>query len=782
MRAVFWLIVTLSPCGLYAQSFVQTVRGTVTDAFTQRPVAFAKVVLLDVDPAIAALTDENGQYQLLNVPVGRHDIAFSHPAFEGITKPGVLVSSARETVLNVRLEEALFEMEAVTLVPPRDKGRADNEMAAVSALSFDAEETRKFAGGLDDPTRVAANFAGVVPSPFFSLNTISVRGNSPRGLLYRVGGVEVPNPNHFARIGSSGGTFTLFSTQLLAQSDFYTGAFPAEFGNATAGVFDIEFRNGNNKRNEYTLQLGVLGVDLAAEGPFRKGGTSSYLFNYRFSTLTVANLLIRYNTLPEFQDLSFKLNFPTAKAGVFGVFGMSGQSRRIRPAETDSSLWERNLDRFRLILGSNTVTAGITHALPVGSRSVWRSALVASYSGLRDDRDFLNESGEYEVRDQNRYRGLPLSFSTSFKHTFNPRWVSKSGVILNYSWQRQNTLNYDYLRQRADTLVNDERAGAFRAEAYSQLLYRASDKWSFHGGLHYMYYSLNGRQILEPRAGINFQPWKNHTLGAGYGLHSRVEDFATYVSRFPAFDGRFSQPNRQLDFTKSHHFVLSYYGRLSERFRLRAEAYRQWLFDVPVQPGRPYSVVNLEELIELRELANEGKAYNMGLDLGFERFTENYFYYIWNISVYDSRYQGGDGVWRNTAYNNRFKSNLLMGKEFAVSQQKGLSRRMGINLNISVFGGQRYTPIDLYLSELAEETVFDEARYFDSRDPALATVDLTFTLRTNRSRRTGTWAVQVKNLYATRAPEIREYDALLRQVVEDAGSGIVPLISYKLEF
>ena len=113
----------------------------------------------------------------------------------------------------------------------------------------------------------------------------------------------------------------LISSQLLSNSDFFTSAFPAEYGNALAGVFDIKLRTGNNENREYAFQAGLLGIDFAAEGPFIKGKEASFLFNYRYSTfgLMVDMSLLPTEQIPRYQDLSFKINLPTKKAGLFSL-------------------------------------------------------------------------------------------------------------------------------------------------------------------------------------------------------------------------------------------------------------------------------------------------------------------------------------------------------------------------------------------------------------------------------------------------------------------------------
>ena len=131
------------------------------------------------------------------------------------------------------------------------------------------KKRKRYAGAIDDPARMVSAFAGVNGNAEGD-NDIVVRGNSPRGILWRLEGVEIPNPNHFASEGATGGPINALNSNMLGNSDFYTGAFAPEYGNALSGVFDMKLRNGNNEQREYSATLSVLGTDLTAEGPFKE--------------------------------------------------------------------------------------------------------------------------------------------------------------------------------------------------------------------------------------------------------------------------------------------------------------------------------------------------------------------------------------------------------------------------------------------------------------------------------------------------------------------------------
>lgn len=326
--ALLLLIQILFFSTLSAQTASQTIRGTVTDRDSGQPVAYATVVVMDWQPALGTTTDSLGRFSLRRVPVGRHDVEVSCLGYEPTQLREILVGSSKEVVVR----------------PTVNKTEPLNSMALASGRMLSVEEASRYAGGMDDPARLVSAFAGVAST--VGNNGIVVRGNAPKFLQWRMEGVEIPNPNHFAEVTSfGGGGLTALSSQVLGNSDFYTGAFPAEYGNALSGVFDMYLRNGNNARHEHTFQLGILGIDAASEGPFSKDYDGSYLFNYRYSTLSLLTPL-----LPEdaegtnYQDLSFKLSFPSRRAGTFSLWGIGLIDRSGTVAETNPAKWAYDQD------------------------------------------------------------------------------------------------------------------------------------------------------------------------------------------------------------------------------------------------------------------------------------------------------------------------------------------------------------------------------------------------------------------------------------------------------
>ncbi|MCF8391369.1 MAG: carboxypeptidase-like regulatory domain-containing protein, partial [Bacteroidales bacterium] len=418
---------------VYSQALQQTLKGSVIDKATQIPLAFATIVVEGSGTTLGATSDLNGEFRFENVAVGRYTVAVSFVGYTSAVISELLISSGKESVLEIELAESVNGLAEVVVKAHTRKDKALNPMAGISARSFTVEETRRYAGGLDDPARMASAFAGVSTGNVQD-NAIIIRGNSPKGILWRVEGVEVPNPNHFSGGNVLGGGFvSIISSQLLANSDFFTGAFLAEYGNALAGVFDIKLRTGNTEKYENTFQIGMHGIDFASEGPISKNNKASYLFNYRYSTfgLLAATGAISPAQIPIYQDLSFKLNYPTRNAGIFSLWGMGGVDKMFDRAETDPELWENNMDRYDNDWNEKFGAMGTNHKYIVGSKSYINSSVVVTGNAklLKQQKinDLLVLQKDMDLNDNTG----KLTFTSFFNHKFSAKHTNRTGFNFN---------------------------------------------------------------------------------------------------------------------------------------------------------------------------------------------------------------------------------------------------------------------------------------------------------------------------------------------------------------
>ena len=754
----------------------QTVRGTVTDLASGKPVAAAFVVLRNAGFSESTIADSTGSFTIRHILVGRYDVHISCAGYEPSVIREVLAGSAKEIFLSAELKQKPALLNEIIITPAADKQKPFNTGAAISARTLSVEEAKRYAGGFDDPARLVAAFAGV--SSNAGNNAIIVRGNNPQSLQWKMEGIEIPSPNHLGdmRVFGGGGV-TALSTQLLARSDFYSGAMPATYSNALSGVFDIFMRKGNDQQREHTFQLGVVGIDVASEGPFKKGGKSSYLFNYRYSTLAlVAPLLAENAGGIRYQDLSFKLNFPTKKAGTFSVWGMGLRDRMSADAKRDISKWAYDDDRenhdIRLYMG----VAGISHSLHFNDRQYLKSTLAATLNGIHYPTERMDSNLNTTPKNllNNRYYNLVLS---SFLNTkFNAQHTNKTGLTvtnMNYDLHLKNTARPDGPLQD----IVKENGNSTLISAYTSSTFHFNSKITVNAGINAQYFTLNNTYSIEPRASIKYRLTQKQSLGFAYGLHSRLERLNYYFIKNSSGENI----NKDLGFTKAHHWVLSYDIRTSEFTHLKIEAYYQHLFNVPVIADSSFSLLNQQnDWFFNAPLHNDGTGRNYGIDITFEKYFSKGYYYMATASVFNSRYKGGDNTWRDTRYNRNYAFNFLIGKEWFPGKNR--QNVLGVNTRLSYQGGDRYTPVNTAQSLAAQSVVFDERNAFSQQYPAAFTSHLTVSYKMNKKNVSHEITLKIINVTQYEEYIGHRYNYQTNQVDVNREPSVIPNLSYRIDF
>lgn len=766
---------------LSAQPVTQIIKGEVVDKVMQVALPGANVVVLTVTPLNGSATDVNGKFKLTNIPVGKHSIKISFMGYKDYYINNLVVNSGKEVVLQIQLEEKIVQANEIVVVAEKKKNAVMNEMANVSARTFSVEETQKFAAAINDPARMAQAFAGVVSTDDGN-NTISIRGNSPNGLLWRMEGVDIPNPNHFSSVATSGGGVSILSSQLLTNSDFLTGSFPAEYGNALSGVFDMRLRKGNSEKREHTIQAGFLGTDLATEGYFKKGYGGSYLVNYRYSTLSVlAKLGVPVgDAVTNFQDLSYNIFLPTKHAGNFSLFGFGGLSGQIFEAKKDSSKWKAEYEKYNWKFNSNTGAAGMNHTFSINEKMYLKTSATLSGSGKDFSTDRL--SSEYQpVREwQEVYGENKFTIQTAMSTKFNAQHNIKSGVAANF-------YGFDLLKKTVDmpfgainTKINNKGKLTIY-NAYTQWAYNITENLQLNSGLHFMYTNLNGSKSIEPRANIKYTMGKQ-TLALGYGLHSQMQPLGIYFAE-TSINGNSILPNKNLDFTRAHHGVISYGIALTQYLHGKVEVYYQSIFNVPVATDvtSNFSVLNVDNEYPSYKLANKGLGKNYGTEFTLEQYMKNNLYFLLSGSVFNSEYRASSGKWYNTKYNSGYAMSFTSGKEFSIRKSDN-KKTIGVNAKALYRGGLRNTPIDKEASIAAGETIFNESQPFARKEKDYFRIDVKLSYKNNKTKTTTTWSLDVQN--ATNAKNVfgEFFDPLTGQTKTSYQAPLIPILSYKIDF
>lgn len=672
-------------------STTQTVRGQVVDVASGEPLVGA-VVKIDGNIETAGISDVDGNFCIGNIPVGRHTIQVSFTGFEPLVLKEQLLSSGKEMVLTLQMHECINTLNEVTVKPRVNKQQPLSEMALAGARMFSVEEASRYAGGMSDPARTASMFAGVAASG--ATNGISIHGNSPQMLQWRIEGIEVNNPNHFGEITEAGGgVFTSLNGIMLANSDFLTGAMPAEYGNALSGAFDMKMRVGNNEKFEHALQVGTLGIDVASEGPLgKKGSKASYLINYRYSFLEIAKKLHAINMEKEtldYQDLSFKLNLPTTKSGTFAVW-FTGLYDNYRNDVPDVSDWETLWDMNDSHSHQASYAGGVNHTIRFkgGGRLTSSVALTGSYIDLGQN-DY-----DYDMKKMPNLDGRNNQWNVIIDALYQQKFSSR------YSMQNGfNHQHFDYdLRLDACEVVGGPLRRLYSSKGITGLTRMftshkvlLTNRLTAVAGLNAMWFNLNNQWLVEPRASLSYKTSQSSTLALAYALNSRKENTDVYFVETKRVDGE-TLSNKELGLTRSHHLSLTFAQRLGDDAQIKIEPYYQYIFDVPVEQGSTYSVINNNIFYNDRHLVNEGAGRNFGIDLTLEHYLKNGFYGMMTATLFKSEYRDAQGQWHNTRHDRRYIANLLGGKEWMIGKRK--SNVFGINGRVTLQGGDRYTPVD----------------------------------------------------------------------------------------
>ncbi len=680
---------------LQAQPMLQNVRGIVKDNITGVGLENVNVILTNDTIRKGTTTDKSGAFLFEKVQLGYYDLHFSSVGYESKLYPRIRVVSSHESYIIAELDVSIEMLEEATIVYSSRKDRPVNPRAMVSSRSFTLEEANKYAGSYGDPARMVINYAGVLPARD-NRNDIIIRGNTSNGLLWKIDGIEAPNPNHFGATGSAGGPITIINNNLLITSDFYTGAFPAQYSNAIAGVFDLNMKPGNPDKNNNWAQLGWNGIEIGSEGPLHRENNITYAAACRYSFVDILARFIP--NLPEavrYQDFSVKLNFPNTSMGNFSLLAMGGASNiTMSDSEKPQDKWLFENTGEDVDNSYKMGVTGLTHSFLTGANSLITTKISLTGSSVENKIDTLSVDDPtpflwaHERSDEVR-----ASFSSSLKHRISKRADITTGIIADGFFT--SFVDSQYVNNNYVHLINSKNQSFYLFRIYSDISYRIRNDLRTYLGLNMQYFEFTGEKLVEPRFGIRWDISGSHSLSYGSGLHSQMQPKMIY---FVISDDNSNKvlTNKNLKFTKSFHNVIGYDYLLNDDMRFKTEIYYQYIYDAPVSLAEPaYSLLNYgaEFYFErMDSLVNKGTGKNYGIEVTLEKFWSKDYYFLITGSLFDSKYTGKDGIERNTAFNGKFALNFLAGYEFQLLSNK---RYLNLGINFTYAGGRPYVPYDI---------------------------------------------------------------------------------------
>ena len=780
----------------YAQP-TQIIRGKVVDNESNFPLAGVKIELFgsnDSIPDFKILTDLDGNFEIKNVGIGKYRLDSKSSLYEP-NSTTITINSGKETIVQISLIERYLEKEEVIVVA-RKKNEVINEMALISAQKFSVDETNRYPGSRSDPARMASNFAGVQGADD-SRNDIVIRGNSPLGVVWKVEGIDIPNPSHFAVSGSTGGPVSILNNKILGNSDFFMSAFPAQYGNSNSGVFDLKLRNGNDKRHEFTGQFGFLGTEFMAEGPLSKSKKSSYLIMGRYSTLSLfqkMNIKIGTDAVPVYGDLSFKFNWQLKKGGSLSLFGIGGKSQiaiKISDQKKYSAEFYGEGDRDQYF-GTSMGVSGLVYKKSLNEKTFITSTVAVSYDQQNAHHNYLirhlDASGTNITVDSINplmgfyFKTTKASGFLSINHKINKQHLLKAGINLEgYYFDQIDSVNVNY------SFVNrwNYKGTALLIQPFVQWKWRMKENMDFTAGLHSQYFTLsNSVSYIEPRLGWKMNLKNSQSIFAGAGMHSQTQPMYTYTYHL---QGTTAMHNKNMDFTRSIHTGLGYEKAFKNKLNVRTESYYQYVYNVPVELNpSSFSLINMGSGFARffpDSLKNTGTGYNYGLELTVQKYFDKSFFFMFSGTLYDSKYKGSDGLLRNSSFNGHYISNLLAGKEFKVSEKQTIS----LGLKITRAGGKRYGYVDLEKSKAAQDIIYSDSSFNERQFKDYFRMDLKVNWKMNADKATHEIGIDLLNIFNTKnllglayAPNLA--NPSLEPIAQKQQLGFLPLFYYKIDF
>ena len=819
------ILLCLGISSAFAQQPTQTVRGKVFDSESQFPLVGVKVQIFTSDSTkkCRAVTDFDGEFKIPNIPVGKHELTTTILMYD-VKTITIEVNSGKETIVQIPMTESFIEQEAV-VVTGRKKGQVINELALISSQQFSVSETDRYPGSRSDPARMASNFAGVGGADD-SRNDIVIRGNSPLGVVWRVEGVDIPNPSHFSISGSTGGPVSILNNKILANSDFFMSAFPAEYGNSTSGVFDLKLRKGNDSKHEFTGQFGFLGTELMAEGPMSKDGKSSYLVMGRYSTLSLFSSLgikIGTDAIPTYGDGAFKFNWKLKNGGALSLFAIGGASdiaieienpgtlaeqlaAGVTTEETSELYGEGDRDQF---FGTAMAVAGLTYKKPLNEKTFLAATLAYSYEQQKSNHDFIDRTGNIIGDDSivvhnGRYDLMAYAFKISkgsgffsVNHKINKKHLIKAGINFDaYFYNMHDSVLEAGHTMDPSTHVWDERwdyeGASMLVQPFVQWKWRMTEKMAFTGGIHNQFFSFMGNDkinmsIAEPRIGWKLKMKNGQAISAGAGMHSMTQPMYTYLYHQEDTDGEKVYENMDMDFSRSLHTGVGYEKAFKKSLNLKMEAYYQHLYNIPVTVApSAFSLINMGSGFQRffpQDLQNSGTGKNYGAEITLQKYFDKSFFFMFSGTVFNSTYVASDNIERSTSYNGNYIFNLLAGKEWKVGEKQSIS----LGFKATVAGGKLYGTVDTAATNTFQELIYLDEGFNSRQFPVYYRIDAKINWKFNAKKVTHEIGLDLVNVTARQnllglsyAPNL--FDSVAEPVAERYQLGFLPLFYYKIDF
>lgn len=714
-RISFFILLCCLCWNVFAAEY--QIKGVVIDKSTRQPLEFVNVLVVGL--GIGASTDANGNFLITQVPPGIYRLQASFLGYKTELTPEYRVNHVTPYV-QIELEEENASLnEVVVTASPFQKVPE----SPVSLRVIGLQEIEKAPGANRDISKVVQNYPGVAFSPIGYRNDLIVRGGGPSENRFYLDGVEIPNINHFSTQGASGGPVGLIDADLIRSVKFYSGAFPADKGNALSSVLDFSLRDGDMERNSLKATLGASEVSLSSNGHI--GNKTSYLVSVRQSYLQALFKILGLPFLPAYTDASFKIKTRFDSHNELTLLGLGGIDRMKLNLGIEGEDAEYMLSYLPEI-NQETYTVGGMYR-HYSQRHVQSIVLSQSYLN--------NRNVKYRDNDESSEENLTLRLGSIEQETklrmentssWNV-WKVKAGFDLNYSHYKSN----EYRKVFANALREYDYhtdLSLWRWGMFASVDYAAPDK-SFTASMGVRTdgnnYSDKMKELwrqLSPRLSVSYRLIEGLTLSGHVGLYYQLPSYTALG--FKGEEGEYV--NRHLDYISVSQESLGLSWTPNENMELSVEGFYKLYGHMPFSlsdqiplscKGNDYGTIGNEAL------SSEAKGRSYGVELMFKWLLTQKLNLSSSLTIFKSEFKDGEqGSYVPSAWDNRFILNM--------SGTYNFPKHWSLGAKVSCIGGSPYTPYDVEKSSLVEawnvqgRAYYDYSRYNQERLPVFGQLDV----------------------------------------------------------
>lgn len=714
-RISFFILLCCLCWNVFAAEY--QIKGVVIDKSTRQPLEFVNVLVVGL--GIGASTDANGNFLITQVPPGIYRLQASFLGYKTELTPEYRVNHVTPYV-QIELEEENASLnEVVVTASPFQKVPE----SPVSLRVIGLQEIEKAPGANRDISKVVQNYPGVAFSPIGYRNDLIVRGGGPSENRFYLDGVEIPNINHFSTQGASGGPVGLIDADLIRSVKFYSGAFPADKGNALSSVLDFSLRDGDMERNSLKATLGASEVSLSSNGHI--GNKTSYLVSVRQSYLQALFKILGLPFLPAYTDASFKIKTRFDSHNELTLLGLGGIDRMKLNLGIEGEDAEYMLSYLPEI-NQETYTVGGVYR-HYSQRHVQSIVLSQSYLN--------NRNVKYRDNDESSEENLTLRLGSIEQETKLRMentsswsvWKVKAGFDLNYSRYKSN----EYRKVFANALQEYDYhtdLSLWRWGMFASVDYAAPDK-SFTASMGVRTdgnnYSDKMKELwrqLSPRLSVSYRLIEGLTLSGHVGLYYQLPSYTALG--FKGEEGEYV--NRHLDYISVSQESLGLSWTPNENMELSVEGFYKLYGHMPFSlsdqiplscKGNDYGTIGNEAL------SSEAKGRSYGVELMFKWLLTQKLNLSSSLTIFKSEFKDGEqGSYVPSAWDNRFILNM--------SGTYNFPKHWSLGAKVSCIGGSPYTPYDVEKSSLVEawnvqgRAYYDYSRYNQERLPVFGQLDV----------------------------------------------------------